>query len=300
MTERDPGGPSITSMSPSPPNTQSYDPEAVRAKYLAERDRRLVAGRADIRDLEPRRVLRPLPRRPLHRRRRPRSRCRRGRCRHRRRRHRRRHRRRPPAQGRDRAASASSTRPAASAAPGIGTAIPASCATSSPTSTSPCSKSSATCPTQRYAFGEEIRLHLDAAGRALRPGRRRAVPHRDHPGRVARGRGSLAHPDRPGRRRQLPLVRDGRGHPQPDEAPGHRGHGELRRSLLPYRRAGTTTTPAAARRPMTNLKDKAVALVGTGASGIQVLPPLAEVGQARLRLPAHALGHRRAGQPPHR
>lgn len=28
-----------------------YDPEAVRAKYLAERDRRLVAGRADIRDL---------------------------------------------------------------------------------------------------------------------------------------------------------------------------------------------------------------------------------------------------------
>ena len=28
-----------------------YEPEAVRAKYLAERDRRLVAGRADIRDL---------------------------------------------------------------------------------------------------------------------------------------------------------------------------------------------------------------------------------------------------------
>jgi cation diffusion facilitator CzcD-associated flavoprotein CzcO len=29
----------------------SYDPEAVRAKYLAERDRRLVPGRTDIRDL---------------------------------------------------------------------------------------------------------------------------------------------------------------------------------------------------------------------------------------------------------
>jgi cation diffusion facilitator CzcD-associated flavoprotein CzcO len=29
----------------------SYDPEAVRAKYLAERDKRLVPGRADIRDL---------------------------------------------------------------------------------------------------------------------------------------------------------------------------------------------------------------------------------------------------------
>jgi len=36
---------------PSPP-TPSFDPETVRAKYLAERDRRLVAGRADIRDLE--------------------------------------------------------------------------------------------------------------------------------------------------------------------------------------------------------------------------------------------------------
>ena len=31
--------------------TTEYDPEAVRAKYLAERDRRLVPGRADIRDL---------------------------------------------------------------------------------------------------------------------------------------------------------------------------------------------------------------------------------------------------------
>src|SRR5580704_9831705 len=30
----------------------TYDPEAVRAKYLAERDKRLVPGRADIRDLK--------------------------------------------------------------------------------------------------------------------------------------------------------------------------------------------------------------------------------------------------------
>ena len=28
-----------------------FDPDAVHAKYLAERDKRLVAGRADIRDL---------------------------------------------------------------------------------------------------------------------------------------------------------------------------------------------------------------------------------------------------------
>ena len=35
----------------SDPTAASYDPEAVRAKYLAERDKRLVPGRADIRDL---------------------------------------------------------------------------------------------------------------------------------------------------------------------------------------------------------------------------------------------------------
>jgi cation diffusion facilitator CzcD-associated flavoprotein CzcO len=34
-----------------PPTAANYDPEAVRAKYLAERDKRLVPGRADIRDL---------------------------------------------------------------------------------------------------------------------------------------------------------------------------------------------------------------------------------------------------------
>jgi cation diffusion facilitator CzcD-associated flavoprotein CzcO len=34
-----------------PGGAATYDPEAVRAKYLAERDKRLVPGRADIRDL---------------------------------------------------------------------------------------------------------------------------------------------------------------------------------------------------------------------------------------------------------
>ena len=32
--------------------TEGFDPEAVRAKYLAERDRRLVPGRTAIRDLD--------------------------------------------------------------------------------------------------------------------------------------------------------------------------------------------------------------------------------------------------------
>jgi cation diffusion facilitator CzcD-associated flavoprotein CzcO len=38
-------------MSGSRPTAPSYDPDAVRAKYLAERDKRLVPDRADIRDL---------------------------------------------------------------------------------------------------------------------------------------------------------------------------------------------------------------------------------------------------------
>ena len=43
-----------------------YDPEAVHAKYLAERDKRLVPGRADIRDLARDEHFARLPRRPVH------------------------------------------------------------------------------------------------------------------------------------------------------------------------------------------------------------------------------------------
>ena len=43
-------------------------------------------------------------------------------------------------------------------------------------------------PTRRYAFGDEIRGHLEADRRALPPRGRRAVPHRSDPRRVARGR----------------------------------------------------------------------------------------------------------------
>ena len=39
-------------MSKQDPTAATYDPEAVHAKYLAERDKRLVPGRADIRDLQ--------------------------------------------------------------------------------------------------------------------------------------------------------------------------------------------------------------------------------------------------------
>ena len=51
-------------------------------------------------------------------------------------------------------------------------------------------------PTRRYAFGEEILRPPRGDRRTVRPGRRRALPHRGDPRRVARRRGPLAHPHR--------------------------------------------------------------------------------------------------------
>ena len=44
--------------------------------------------------------------------------------------------------------------------------------------------------------------------------------------------------------------------------------------------------------PLTKLGDKAVALVGTGATGIQCVGAAGGSGRARLRVPAHAIGDR--------
>jgi len=54
MPEIDPTAPSSLRQGPTvvAGGAASYDPEAVRAKYLAERDKRLVPGRAAIRDLQ--------------------------------------------------------------------------------------------------------------------------------------------------------------------------------------------------------------------------------------------------------
>jgi len=54
MSGLDPTSPSSLRRGPTAETggAATYDPEAVRAKYLAERDKRLVPGRADIRDLK--------------------------------------------------------------------------------------------------------------------------------------------------------------------------------------------------------------------------------------------------------
>ena len=51
---------------PEPESTAHFDPEAVRAKYLAERDKRLIPGRAGIRDLKTDEYFARYRRRPVH------------------------------------------------------------------------------------------------------------------------------------------------------------------------------------------------------------------------------------------
>ena len=55
-------------------------------------------------------------------------------------------------------------------------------------------------PKTRYAFGEEIRLHFDAIAREVRPGRRRALPHRRRGEPMGREQRAMDHPHRPRRR----------------------------------------------------------------------------------------------------
>ena len=58
------------------------------------------------------------------------------------------------------------------------------------------------------------------------------------------------------------------------------GMEDFARAARSTRPAGTTATPAAARaKPLTELGDKVVALIGTGATGLQCLPPLAEAAK---------------------
>ena len=94
-------------------------------------------------------------------------------------------------------------------------------------------------PKHRYAFGEEIRLHLAGDRRALRPRRRRPVPHR----RDAAPSGTRTparwriRTDR-GDELTQPLLRARRRDPQPAEAAGHPRHGGLRRAVVPHRPLG--------------------------------------------------------------
>ena len=153
-------------------------------------------------------------------------------------------------------------------------------------------------PTQRYAFGEEIMRHLEAvadrfdlvADALFHTGVTHAEWHEDD----ARWRSAPT-----GRRRaHLPMVRPGHRDPQPHEAARHSGHGVLRRALVPHgsvglrlhrrRSARAAHQPGGQdRRPHRHRGERHPVRAAAG-----------RVGQAPLCVPAHAVGHRRAGQPP--
>ena len=154
-------------------------------------------------------------------------------------------------------------------------------------------------PERRYAYGEEILAHLEAVARALRPGRRRPLPHRGHPGRVGRGHLPLAGAHRPWRRAARQLVRAGRGDPQPAEAPRHPRDGGVRRPLLPHGPLGLRLHRRVAARAAHQARGQERRHDRHRGHRHPVPAAPGRVGRACLRLPAHALGHRRPGQPPH-
>ena len=157
--------------------------------------------------------------------------------------------------------SASSSTAAISAAPGTGTAIPASQCDIEAYSTCRCSKRPATCRSEKYADGAEILEHSPAHRPALRP-LRQARCSRPQITALrwdeAIERWHVAH--RPRRRHPRALRRHGRRPAQPAEAARHPRHRRASRATASTPAAGTTTTPAAAgARRLDKLADKRVA-----------------------------------------
>ena len=177
----------------------SYDPEAVRAKYLAERDKRLVPGRADIRDLQTDEYFARYRDDPF-----------------------------TPVIERDPVAddvdvvivgggiagvlAGAQLRKAGieririvDQAGGIGgtwywNRYPGVMCDVESYIYLPMLEELDYIPTRRYAFGEEILQPPRGDRRPVRPRGRRPVPHRGDPRRVGRGRGPVAGPHRPRRR----------------------------------------------------------------------------------------------------
>ena len=156
-------------------------------------------------------------------------------------------------------------------------------------------------PTTRYAFGDEIRRHLDAIATKYGLVDDALVPHRGRDERVGRERVALGGPHRSGRRGPGALPRRRARHPQPHEAAGDPGHGQLRGQGVPHRPLGLRVHRRFAGRPAPHearrqgrRRRRRRRERHPGAAAAR------RVGEARLRVPAHAVGDRRARQPAHR
>ena len=188
---------------------------------------------------------------------------------------------------------------ATSVASGTGTAIPESSATTNPTATYRCSKSSTSFRARSSPTVPRSTQHCRNIGKhfGLYDGAIFSTQVRDL--RWDEDDRALADQHQPRRRHPGPLRGDGVGLVQPAEAARHPRHQGLpdAGTCLPLRRAGTTTTPAATPTGgLDKLADKRVALVGTGATGVQLVPHPGPGCQAPLRLPAHPVVGRRARQ----
>ena len=157
-------------------------------------------------------------------------------------------------------------------------------------------------PKHRYAFGEEIRLHLQAiadrfdlvADALFHTGVTRAEWDED----AARWRVRTDRGDELTCRYYVLAV----GILNLHEAAGHRRAWRTSRGhVVPHRALGLRATPAAARASRSpKLGDKVVGAHRHRRHRHPVPAAAGRGGQARLRVPAHAVGHRRARQPAHR
>ena len=154
--------------------------------------------------------------------------------------------------------------------------------------------------TLRVRRGDPPAPRLDR--REVRPQGRRAVPHRRREERVGRGRGALDPPHRPRRRDPRAVARGRARHPQPGEDPGDPGHGGLRGQGVPLGPLGLGVHGRPPRRQQGE-HDQPRRQGGGGGRHRRErgADPAAarRVGEARVRVPADAVGHRRARQPPH-
>ena len=156
-------------------------------------------------------------------------------------------------------------------------------------------------PTRRYAFGEEILGHLEAIAERFdlvddalfHTGVTRAEWDED----AARWRIRTDRGDEVSCRwyvlavgilnlLKLPAI------PGMEDFAGRSFHTARWDYELHRRRAARAASPA--------WRTRSVALIGTGATRHPVRAATGRVGEARLRVPAHPVGHRRAGQPAHR
>ena len=130
-------------------------------------------------------------------------------------------------------------------------------------------------PSKKFADGAEIFEHCRGIGKhfGLYDGAIFSTQVRD--GALGRGDQALAVDHQPRRRHPGPLRGHGAGLVQPAEAARHPRDQGLQGATSSTRRAGTTTTPAETpTADCTSCADKRVALVGTGATGVQLVPHL--------------------------